>query len=69
MCNEDIDVADIFVLGEFEAEWAQSCPGIENENVLTATHLDAGCVASIANRRWTGTGDASADSPKPNAHR
>jgi hypothetical protein len=69
MRDENIDVADALVLDEIKSKWAQPGAGVENENVITTADFDAGRVAAITNCRWTGTGDASSDTPKPNPHR
>jgi hypothetical protein len=67
--NENIDVTDVLVLDELEAERTQSGAGVENKNVLIAANFDTRRVAAITNCRWTGAGDASSDTPKPNPHR
>ncbi len=69
MGDENIDMTDSLVLDELQAKRAQSGPGVENNNMVPATNLDARCIAAVANRRWAGTGDASSDTPKPNPHR
>jgi hypothetical protein len=67
--DENIYVADALVLDEIESKWAQSRASIENQNMITTADFDAGRVAAITNCRWTGAGDASSDTPKPNPHR
>jgi hypothetical protein len=69
MCDENIDVPNLLVFHKLQTKRTQPGPGIKNEDAVTAADLDAGSVAAIANRRGTGTGNASSDAPEPNSHR
>jgi hypothetical protein len=51
MRYENVDVAYSFILEQLYTKRPQSGPGVENEHTITATHLDTGGIAAIANGR------------------
>lgn len=69
MRYEDIDVTYSLVFDKLKTERPQSCAGVEYQNTITASYLDARGIAAVTNRGWTGTGNASSDAPEPNSHR
>jgi hypothetical protein len=56
------------VLDEGIAKCSQSGTSVKNNDALSAAHFDARGIAAIADGFWSGTGDASSDSPESNAH-
>ena len=68
MRYENVDVADLLVLEKLNTKLPQTGTRIENDNMFAAADLDAWRIAAITDRRGTGTGDASSDSPKPDPH-
>ena len=69
MRYEDIDVTYSLVFDKLKTERPQSCAGVEYQNTITASYLDARGIAAVTNRGWTGTGNASSNAPEPNSHR
>jgi hypothetical protein len=67
--NENINIAKFFVFDEVQTERAQSCSGIEYEDMLAASHFDTRRVAAVPNRRRARASNASTDPPEPNPHR
>jgi len=68
MRYENVDVSNLRVLEKFDTKLPQAGACIENDNMLAAANLDAWRVTAITDRRGTGAGNASSDSPKPDPH-